>query len=155
MIVRHFLRELADTAVDTFDIAWDTVVRFLREIGELGEAPDRTRQGLVAALALMLATFLALLLEIQSPWWAAISAFMSLTATGGGSLRRGLLRFSGTAAGALLGFVMARWLPYVAPTTDWIRLQRRIPVTIVLDEPPPDGKLYMGADARTVVFPRW
>jgi len=45
-------------------------------------------------------------------------------------------------------------LPYVAPTTDWIRLQRRIPVTIYLDEPPPDGKLYMGADARTVIFPR-
>lgn len=45
-------------------------------------------------------------------------------------------------------------LPYVAPTTDWIRLQRRIPVTIVLDEPPPGDKLYMGADARTVVFPR-
>ena len=45
-------------------------------------------------------------------------------------------------------------LPYVAPTTDWIRLQRRIPVTIVLDDPPPGGKLYMGADARAVVFPR-
>jgi multidrug efflux system membrane fusion protein len=45
-------------------------------------------------------------------------------------------------------------LPYVAPTTDWIRLQRRIPVTIVLEEQPPGGKLYMGADARTVVFPR-
>lgn len=45
-------------------------------------------------------------------------------------------------------------LPYVAPTTDWIRLQRRVPVTIVLDEAPPDGKLYMGADARTVIFPR-
>ena len=45
-------------------------------------------------------------------------------------------------------------LPYVAPTTDWIRLQRRIPVTIVLDDPPPGGRLYMGADARAVVFPR-
>jgi multidrug efflux system membrane fusion protein len=44
-------------------------------------------------------------------------------------------------------------LPYVAPTTDWIRLQRRIPVTIVLVDPPPDAKLYMGADARTVIFP--
>jgi membrane fusion protein, multidrug efflux system len=44
-------------------------------------------------------------------------------------------------------------LPYVAPTTDWIRLQRRFPVTILLDEPPPDMKLYMGADARTVIFP--
>lgn len=43
-------------------------------------------------------------------------------------------------------------LPYVAPTTDWIRLQRRIPVTIVLEEQPPGG-LYMGADARTVIFP--
>lgn len=42
--------------------------------------------------------------------------------------------------------------PNVAPTTDWIRLQRRIPVTIVLDEPPPGGKLYMGADARTLIF---
>jgi multidrug efflux system membrane fusion protein len=45
-------------------------------------------------------------------------------------------------------------LPYVAPTTDWIRLQRRIPVTIVLEDPPPGGKFYMGADARAVVFPR-
>ena len=43
-------------------------------------------------------------------------------------------------------------LPYVAPTTDWIRLQRRIPVTIVLVDPPPGGVLYMGADARTVIF---
>jgi len=45
-------------------------------------------------------------------------------------------------------------LPYVAPTTDWIRLQRRIPVTIVLEEMPGDGRLFMGADARTFVFPR-
>ena len=45
-------------------------------------------------------------------------------------------------------------LPYVAPTTDWIRLERRIPVTIVLEDLPADGKLYMGADARAVIFPR-
>jgi membrane fusion protein, multidrug efflux system len=45
-------------------------------------------------------------------------------------------------------------LPYVAPTTDWIRLQRRIPVTIVLIDDAPDGKLFMGADARTIIFPK-
>ena len=44
-------------------------------------------------------------------------------------------------------------LPYVAPTTDWIRLQRRFPVTITLDDPPPDLTLYMGGDARVVIFP--
>ena len=49
---------------------------------------------------------------------------------------------------------MPMLLPYVAPTTDWIRLQRRIPVTIVLVDPPPDGTLYMGADARTVILPK-
>jgi multidrug efflux system membrane fusion protein len=39
-------------------------------------------------------------------------------------------------------------LPYVAPTTDWIRLRRRLPVTILLDPPVPEQGLFMGADAR-------
>ena len=43
-------------------------------------------------------------------------------------------------------------LPYVAPTTGWIRLQRRFPVTILLDDEPPDLRLYMGADARALIF---
>jgi multidrug efflux system membrane fusion protein len=47
----------------------------------------------------------------------------------------------------------AKLLPYVAPTTDWIRLQRRFPVTLTLVDPPPDLHLLMGADARTVIFP--
>jgi membrane fusion protein, multidrug efflux system len=44
-------------------------------------------------------------------------------------------------------------LPYIAPTTDWIRLQHRFPVTIDLVDPPSNLTLYMGADARTVIFP--
>lgn len=63
-------------------------------------------------------------------------------------------RITGIARGISRSPDMPMLLPYVAPTTDWIRLQRRIPVTIVLDEMPADGKLYMGADARTVIFPR-
>ena len=43
-------------------------------------------------------------------------------------------------------------LPYVAPTTDWIRLERRFPVTLVLQDPSPDITLHMGADARTIIF---
>jgi multidrug efflux system membrane fusion protein len=43
-------------------------------------------------------------------------------------------------------------LPYVAPTTDWIRLQRRFPVTLTLTDPGPDLVLHMGADARVVAF---
>jgi multidrug efflux system membrane fusion protein len=62
-------------------------------------------------------------------------------------------RVTGIARGISREPEMPKLLPYVAPTTDWIRLQRRIPVTIVLDELPPGGKLYMGADARTVIFP--
>lgn len=44
-------------------------------------------------------------------------------------------------------------LRYVAPTTDWIRLQRRFPVTLTLVDPPPGLKLYTGADARVLVLP--
>jgi len=49
--------------------------------------------------------------------------------------------------------IAAELLPYVAPTTDWIRLQRRFPVTLVLVDPPADLTLYMGADARILIFP--
>ncbi len=42
-------------------------------------------------------------------------------------------------------------LPYVEPTTDWIRLERRFPVTLVLQYPKPDVVLHMGADARTLI----
>jgi membrane fusion protein, multidrug efflux system len=43
-------------------------------------------------------------------------------------------------------------LPYVAPTTDWIRLERRFPVTLVLTDPPPAVVLHMGSDARALIF---
>jgi multidrug resistance efflux pump len=43
-------------------------------------------------------------------------------------------------------------LPYIAPTTDWIRLERRFPVTLVLQDLLPEVALHMGADARTVIF---
>jgi|GEM_PF-382180 len=62
-------------------------------------------------------------------------------------------RIAGIARGFSRTPGVDKLLPYVAPTTDWIRLQRRIPVTIVLEELPPGFKLYMGADARTVIFP--
>jgi membrane fusion protein, multidrug efflux system len=44
-----------------------------------------------------------------------------------------------------------RLLPYVAPTTDWIRLSRRLQVTLRFD-PQPDVPLFMGADARVLIF---
>ena len=61
-------------------------------------------------------------------------------------------RIDGIARGISRDADAAKLLPYVAPTTDWIWLQRRFPVTITLVDPPPDLKLYMGADARTVIL---
>ena len=108
----RFTQEVLDDLVEIGDMVGQTLGNFWRELGELGLDSARTRQGLVAACSVMLATTLALLLELQSPWWAAISGFMSLMSTGAGSLRRGMLRMIGTIAGAVVGFVMARWLLY-------------------------------------------
>jgi multidrug efflux system membrane fusion protein len=62
-------------------------------------------------------------------------------------------RIAGIARGISRSPTQDGLLPYVAPTTDWIRLQRRFPVTLTLVDPPPDGLLFMGADARVVIFP--
>jgi membrane fusion protein, multidrug efflux system len=43
-------------------------------------------------------------------------------------------------------------LPYVAPTTNWVSLLRRLPVTIVFDPPVPQSNLYMGTDARVLII---
>jgi uncharacterized membrane protein YccC len=112
MKLRHFTREVRTDIVEIGDIVWDTLAGCWRELGEFGQDPARTRQGIVAACSVVLATTLALLLQLESPWWAAISGFMSLMSTGAGSLRRGLLRLTGTIAGAVLAYIMARWLPY-------------------------------------------
>lgn len=43
-------------------------------------------------------------------------------------------------------------VPFVSPTVNWIRLQRRIPVRFTLLESPGDDQLFMGADARVIVI---
>jgi membrane fusion protein, multidrug efflux system len=43
-------------------------------------------------------------------------------------------------------------LPFVEPTTDWVRLERRFPVTLVLHDLPPRVVLHMGSDARTLII---
>ena len=45
-----------------------------------------------------------------------------------------------------------KMLPYVEPTTDWIRLERRFPVTLVLQDLDPNVVLHMGSDARTLII---
>ena len=45
-----------------------------------------------------------------------------------------------------------KMLPYVEPTTDWIRLERRFPVTLVLQDPHPKIVLHMGSDARALII---
>ncbi len=67
-----------------------------------------------------------------------------------GRLYRGKVQGVGRAIARSTG--PAELLPYVAPTTDWIRLRRRLPVTIYLDPPLPERGLFMGADARVFFF---
>jgi multidrug efflux system membrane fusion protein len=46
----------------------------------------------------------------------------------------------------------AQILPYVEPTTDWIRLPRRFPVRIDLVDLPEGVALHSGANARAIAF---
>ena len=62
-------------------------------------------------------------------------------------------RIAGIARGISRDPVTGPLLAYVAPTTDWIRLQRRFPVTLTLVDHPADDRLFMGADARVAIFP--
>ena len=44
-------------------------------------------------------------------------------------------------------------IPTVSPTLDWVRLDQRFPVRIILEEIPEDVELRMGATAAAIVLP--
>jgi uncharacterized membrane protein YccC len=80
------------------------------EIAELRLNSTRTLPCAMTALAVALATTVALALRVDAPWWAAISAFVSIRATAPASLQRGALRIIGTTIGAVVGLLLCPWL---------------------------------------------
>ncbi len=94
------------------DIAERGVVALLRESGTLSFSGERARLAAMAAGAVVLAVVLANALHLPDVWWAGISAFISTQATRPASLRKALLRITGTASGAALAFLLAGWLAY-------------------------------------------
>lgn len=61
-------------------------------------------------------------------------------------------RVSGISAGVARSAEAPSVVPYVEPTTDWVRLPRRFPVEVTLDEWPPSLGLFVGADARVLIW---
>lgn len=111
-MIGHVLRSIAVDAADGID----SIGRILRLVGqeilELTLDTSRWRQCLMAALVVPLAVTMAMLLDLDSVWWAGISGYMTVLATGAATLKRGLIRIGGTALGVVTAFVFARWLPY-------------------------------------------
>jgi uncharacterized membrane protein YccC len=82
----------------------------LHELAELHRAGDRRRRCTMTALAVALAVVVAMAARVDSTWWAAISAFVSLQATAPASVNRGILRVAGTVAGAAAAMLASPWL---------------------------------------------
>ena len=83
-----------------------------RELAELTQPGPRARICAMTAISVLLSVLIALALKLDSPWWAGISGFMSMQATGPASIRKGSLRIIGTIAGAAAGFVITPMLAY-------------------------------------------
>jgi uncharacterized membrane protein YccC len=88
----------------------DVFAALQRELAEFRLNGDRGRQCAMTALAVALATTVALAVRVDAAWWAAISAFVSTQTTAPASLQRGALRIVGTAIGAGLGLLLVPWL---------------------------------------------
>ncbi len=81
-----------------------------REIAEIEVTGSRGRHCARTTLAVALAVIIALLLRLDAPWWAAISAFVSIQITAPSSIERGALRIIGTAIGAAIALLLSPWL---------------------------------------------
>ncbi len=61
-------------------------------------------------------------------------------------------RVSGIAGGVARSPDNPQVIPYVEPTTDWVRLPRRFPIEVTLDAWPESLGLFNGADARVMIW---
>jgi uncharacterized membrane protein YccC len=82
------------------------------ELAELSFSGPRLRQANIAALAVGLALVLALILRLNNPWWAGISAFICVQASHPQSWQKGGMRIAGTLIGAVLSFALVPWVVY-------------------------------------------
>ena len=87
----------------------------LAEFRELTLSGPRARTALAAAAAVGSAITLALLLRLQAPYWAGISAFVCIQANQPHSLQKGIHRVLGTLAGAAAALLLFPWIAYDPP----------------------------------------
>ncbi len=83
-----------------------------QEAAELDRPGARTRLCVMSALAVALAVLASMALRLDNPWWAGISAYVSIQASSPASLKRGVLRIGGDRRRAAVGFLLAPWLAY-------------------------------------------
>lgn len=80
-----------------------------QEIDDLARNREGVREPLKAVLSVLLATFVASAMHLPDIIWAALSGFLVMRSSLAESLPRALHRVLGTAAGGLLGLILARW----------------------------------------------
>ena len=83
-----------------------------RDFAEIRPSGPRAATAGMTALSVAISITIACAMHLPDVWWAGISGFISSQATRPDSLRKGMLRIVGTAAGAALAFLLAGWLAY-------------------------------------------
>jgi uncharacterized membrane protein YccC len=85
----------------------EAVAGTYRELAEARLTGVRGRRSAVTTLAVAVAVTAALAVDVDDPWWAAISAFVCSQATAPASVQRGILRILGTIGGAALAVLVS------------------------------------------------
>jgi uncharacterized membrane protein YccC len=83
-----------------------------REFAEIEFSGARAAQASFAALVVAISVGVACAMHMQEVWWAAISGFICSQATRPASVKKALLRVTGTIAGAVLCLALVGWLAY-------------------------------------------
>lgn len=88
----------------------DAAAALRREFAEIEIAGPHGAHSARATLAVALSVIISLVLRADAPWWAAISAFVSIQVSAPSSIARGTLRIVGTAIGAGIALLLGPWL---------------------------------------------
>ena len=101
---------MSSLAGEFVSLAGEASAALRHELAEVDIGSARGEHCTRTALAVALSVIAALVLRVDAPWWAAISAFVSIQASAPSSIERGALRIVGTAIGAAIAVLLSPWL---------------------------------------------
>ena len=109
------MRSVAVAAAFIADTVTSSLRTFAAAARDVRLDDPAARTATAAVSAAVIATLIVTAMHLDDPWWATVSGYMATQGNAAASVRKALLRITGTIVGAYVAVTFVDWVAYDVP----------------------------------------